>query len=46
MLLGRRRVRILYVWLPRSFWGILAYRLERGLFLLIGIAAAFALGCA
>lgn len=35
-MLGKRKERILYVWITRVFWGIFWYRLERGLFLLIG----------
>ncbi|WP_313420137.1 DapH/DapD/GlmU-related protein [Sphingobacterium multivorum] len=35
-MLGKRKIRILYIWLSRAFWGILIYRVERGLFLLIG----------
>lgn len=35
-MLGKYKIRILYIWLSRVFWGIFLYRLERGLFLLIG----------
>jgi serine acetyltransferase len=35
-MLGKHKIRILYVWLSRVFWGIFLYRLERGLYLLIG----------
>lgn len=30
-MLGRRKIRFLYIWLSRSFWGLLLYRMERGL---------------
>jgi serine acetyltransferase len=35
-MLGKYKIRILHIWLSRGFWGIFLYRLERGLFLLIG----------
>lgn len=35
-MLGKQKSRILYVWMSRTFWGIFSYRLDRGLFLLIG----------
>lgn len=35
-MIGRRKSRILYVWLSRSFAGIFLYRLERGFFLTFG----------
>ena len=35
-MLGKHKIRILHVWLSRSFWGILLYRLERSLFLVLG----------
>lgn len=35
-MLGKHKIRILHIWLGRVFWGILLYRIERGLFLLIG----------
>ncbi len=35
-MLGKRKSRILYVWLSRAFWGLLLYRTERGLHLFIG----------
>ena len=35
-MLGKHKVRILHIWLGRVFWGILLYRIERGLFLLVG----------
>lgn len=35
-ILGKRKSRILYVWLSRSFAGLFMYRLERGLFLTFG----------
>ncbi len=35
-MLGKHKIRILYVWLSRSFWGILLYRIERSLFLIFG----------
>ena len=35
-MLGKHKIRVLHVWLSRVFWGIFLYRLERGLYLLIG----------
>lgn len=35
-LLGKYKIRILHIWLSQAFWGILHYRIERGLFLAIG----------
>jgi serine O-acetyltransferase len=35
-MLGKYKIRILHIWISRVFWGILLYRIERGLFLLIG----------
>jgi serine O-acetyltransferase len=35
-LLGKYKIRILHIWLSRFLWGLLLYRLERSLFLLIG----------
>ena len=35
-MLGRQKLRILFIWLSRSFWGIGLYRLERGLYLTFG----------
>ena len=35
-ILGKKKYRILYIWMSRSFCGLLLYRLERGLFLLFG----------
>ncbi len=35
-MLGKQNYRVLYIWLSRVFWGIFSYRLDRGLFLLIG----------
>jgi serine acetyltransferase len=35
-MLGKYKIRILHMWLSRAFWGIFLYRMERGLFLLIG----------
>lgn len=34
--LGKHRSRILFIWMSRTFWGILLYRWERGLFLTFG----------
>lgn len=34
---GKYKLRVLHIWLSRSFWAIFLYRLERGLFLLIGV---------
>lgn len=33
---GRNKLRILIIWLNRSFWAIFIYRLERGMFLTFG----------
>lgn len=33
---GKKKIRILYIWLTRAFVGIFVYRLERSLFLLFG----------
>ena len=35
-MMGKHKIRILHIWLSRGFWGIFIYRIERGLFLLIG----------
>jgi|SRR5690606_18538156 len=35
-IVGKKKHRFLYVWMNRNFWGISLYRLERGLFLLLG----------
>jgi len=35
-LVGRHKYRYFYVWLSRQFWALFSYRLERGLFLLLG----------
>ena len=35
-MLGKHKIRILHIWLSRSFWGIFLYRFERSLFLLFG----------
>lgn len=35
-MLGKYKLRILYIWMSRLFWGVLSYRVERGLYLLIG----------
>lgn len=35
-MLGKQKLRLLYIWLSRSFSGVLCYRLERSLFLLFG----------
>lgn len=40
-LLGKHKIRILTIWLSRTFWGIFLYRLERGLFLLFGSSYKF-----
>lgn len=34
-MVGRRRIRLVHIWMSRAFWGILSYRLERGLYLMI-----------
>jgi serine O-acetyltransferase len=35
-MVGHKKERYIYIWLSRPFWGLLSYRLDRGLFLLIG----------
>lgn len=35
-MLGKRKARILNIWSSRVFWGILPYRIERGLYEMIG----------
>jgi len=35
-MLGKHKIRILHIWLGRSFWGIFLYRFERSLFILLG----------
>lgn len=35
-MLGKYKIRILHIWLSRVFWGILLYRTERGMYLLLG----------
>lgn len=35
-MLGKQKLRIFYIWLSRSFWGIWLYRIERSLYLLFG----------
>lgn len=35
-IIGKYRIRIIHIWLSRVFWGILIYRLERGIYLTIG----------
>ncbi len=35
-MLGKHKIRVLYIWLGRAFWGILLYRIERGGSLLFG----------
>jgi serine O-acetyltransferase len=35
-MLGKRKLRILYIWVSRSFAGILLYRVERGMLLTFG----------
>jgi serine acetyltransferase len=32
-MIGRNKFRVLTIWLTRSFWGVLSYRLDRGLYL-------------
>ena len=39
-MLGKYKARIVFIWLSRSFWGILLYRIERSLFLIFGRAHA------
>lgn len=34
-MVGRRKLRLVYIWLGRAFWGILSYRLERSIYLLM-----------
>lgn len=40
-MLGKHKSRILYIWLTRSFWGLLSYRVDRGFYLLLGRLWAF-----
>lgn len=40
-MLGKHKVRVIYVWLSRSFWGIFQYRIERSLFLVLGKSYSF-----
>lgn len=35
-MLGKRKIRVLHVWLGRCFWGVFMYRFERSLYLLVG----------
>lgn len=35
-MLGKRKIRIIHIWLSRAFWGIFIYRIERALYLSIG----------
>lgn len=35
-MLGKQKLRLFYIWLSRSFWGVLLYRIERSLFLIFG----------
>lgn len=35
-ILGRKKSRIITVWVTRQFWGVFLYRTERSLFLLLG----------
>lgn len=35
-MLGKQKVRIIFIWLSRAFWGIGLYRFERSLYLLFG----------
>lgn len=37
-MVGKKKSRLLYVWVARSFWGLLLYRSERSMFLLMGRA--------
>ena len=40
-MLGKHKIRIVYVWLSRAFWGVFQYRLERSLFLVLGRSYSF-----
>lgn len=35
-LLGKRKIRLIHIWMSRVFWGLLLYRIERGFYLSIG----------
>lgn len=35
-MLGKRKIRILHIWMSRSFWGVLLYRIERGFLISFG----------
>lgn len=37
-MLGRHSIRLVHIWISRVFWGVLLYRMERGLYVLIGPA--------
>ena len=39
--LGKNKLRILFIWMTRSFVGIMLYRFERGMFLILGKFYAF-----
>jgi len=34
-MLGKHKIRILHIWLSRAFWGVLTYRIERSLYLVL-----------
>ncbi len=34
-ILGKKKIRILHIWMSRSFCGVFMYRLERSLYLLL-----------
>lgn len=34
-MIGRKKIRILHIWLSRCFWGVFLYRFERSLYLLL-----------
>jgi|SRR5690554_4880167 len=40
-MLGRNKIRILHIWLSRTFAGVFLYRLERSLFLVFGKAYGY-----
>ncbi|MDZ4757546.1 MAG: serine acetyltransferase [Bacteroidota bacterium] len=35
-MVGKKKIRYIHIWLSRNFWGLALYRLERGLFILLG----------
>ena len=40
-IIGKEKYRLLYIWMNRNFWGTLLFRLERGLYLMLGKSYRF-----